>query len=62
VCFSYLAIQRLGPSIWTSCHKQHGPQHLTWRPSKQDMFYISTGMLKVRQVCCSCVQFTNVTV
>lgn len=48
---SYLVIQRLGPSIWTSCHRQHGPQQLTWRPSKQDMFNIASGMLKVG-LCC----------
>ncbi|WIA09025.1 hypothetical protein OEZ85_008439 [Tetradesmus obliquus] len=46
VYVSYLVIQRLGPSIWTSCHRQHGPQQLTWRPSKQDMFNIASGMLK----------------
>jgi hypothetical protein len=55
VCVSYIAIQRLGPSIWTSCHKKQGPQQLTWRPSRQDMLHIATGMFKVGRACRSCV-------
>jgi hypothetical protein len=47
VCVSYIAIQRLGPSIWTSCHKKQGPQQVSWRPSRQDMLLIASGMLKV---------------